>query len=118
MQHLPYTFDEAKCLCEKLQHLVGHTFDPSDPVYGNVEAIAVSPFDQPNKKKFLLYYMLCNDLEKSLNEEYKGLLYDVIVIARSNEDFGELVQYDIETWLGKNNLDLSGTLVTQERYIS
>lgn len=116
MQHLPYTLSEAESLCEKLQHLVGYTFDPSNSSIGNVEAIAVSPFDQPNKKKFLLYYMLCCDLKKSLHEEYKGLLYDVIVIARSLDDANELVQYDIETWLGKNKLDMGEVINAHEDY--
>lgn len=103
MLRMPYTLDEAQTLCEKLQHLVGCDFDIHSSTYGKIECIAVSPFDSNNKKIFLLNYLLCDDAVKALKEDYKGLLFDVAVIARSVSDRMDVVQEDISTWIRKNN---------------
>lgn len=105
MKHVPFALNDAKQLCSDLQDLKGATFDPAMPEIGDIECIAVAPFDIQNKKQFLLHYLLCDDAPKAL-EEYHGLLYDVIVIARSKEIFTDLVQYDIYMWLEKNQLTL------------
>ena len=106
MKHIPYALNDARQLCNKLQHIVGMTFDPELPEMGPIECVAVSPFDQNNKKRFLLFYLLTEDAEKALEAEYLGLLYDVIVIARSSEIMTDLMQYDLETWASKNSLSL------------
>ncbi len=105
MKHIPFALNDAKQLCGDLQNLVGGTFDPALPEIGEIECVAVAPFDLQNKKQFLLHYLLCDDAVKAL-EEYHGLLYDVIVIARSTQVHTDLVQYDIFTWLEKNNLTI------------
>ncbi len=104
MKHIPYTLNDAKQLCNELQHIVGMTFDPALPEMGVIECVAVPPFDLSNKKQFLLYYLLSDDAEKALETEYHGLIYDVIVIARSSEILSDLMQYDLDTWLAKNSL--------------
>lgn len=106
MKHIPYGLNDARQLCNKLQHIIGMTFDPELPEMGPVECVAVSPFDQNNKKRFLLFYLLTDDAEKALEAEYLGLLYDVIVIARSSEILTDIMQYDLETWTSKNSLSL------------
>lgn len=109
MKHVPFALNDAKQLCSELQNLRGGIFDPAMPEIGEIECIAVAPFDIQNKKQFLLHYLLCDDAVKAL-EEYHGLLYDVIVIARSREIFTDLVQHDIYTWLDKHRLTLSDLL--------
>jgi len=107
MLRIPYTFDQAKSLCDKLQSFVGYCFDLHSPEVCNIECIAVSPFDCANKKIFLLNYLLTEDAEKSLKEDYKGLLYDVIIITRSVHNNLELVHEDVVTWMRKHNLTLA-----------
>lgn len=104
MQRLPYTFEQAKVICASLQHIVGSPFDPELHTTGNIECVAITPFDQINKKKFLLFYVLLEDAKAALEQEYKGLLFDVIVIARGLGNDTEIMYYDVDTWLSKNNL--------------
>ncbi|MBL7719645.1 MAG: hypothetical protein JNL72_12460 [Flavipsychrobacter sp.] len=106
MKHIPFALNDAKQLCANLQNLIGGDFDPAMPDIGPIECVAVAPFDLQNKKQFLLHYLLCDDAHRAL-EEFHGLLYDVIIIARSLDITTDLVQYDIYTWLEKNNLVLS-----------
>ena len=106
MQRLPYTLEEAKVICKRYQALVGQPFDNNLPEIGNIECVAISPFDLVNKKKFLLNYLLINDVDIALREEYNGLLYDVIVIAREIGDCNNILHYDIDTWLKKNSYAL------------
>lgn len=106
MKHVPFALNDAKQLCSDLQNIKGGTFDPAMPEIGEIECIAVAPFDIQNKKQFLLHYLLCDNALKAL-DEYHGLLYDVIVIARSKEIYTDIVQYDIYTWLEKNHLALA-----------
>lgn len=110
MKHTPFILNDAKQLCIDLQHLKGMVFDPALPEMGSIECVAVAPFDLQNKKQFLLYYLLCDDAEKALENEYHGLLYDVVVIARSEQIKTDLMQYDIYTWLEKNRLGMSDVM--------
>jgi hypothetical protein len=109
MKHIPFALNDAKQLCSDLQNLKGGTFDPAMPEIGEIECVAVAPFDLQNKKQFLLHYLLCDDAVKAL-EEYHGLLYDVIVIGRCTKVVTDLVQYDIYTWLEKNHLTLADVI--------
>jgi hypothetical protein len=107
MKHTPLALNEAKQLCNELQHAVGMPFDPDLPEMGTVECIAVAPYDIHNKKQFLLFYLLCDSAERALDEEYHGLLYDVVAIARSSEIPTDLMQYDVFTWMEKNGISLT-----------
>ena len=100
MKNAPYTLPEAEKLCTQFQYLVGKPFgDDSDAI---ISCVAIAPFDQNSKNRFTIFYLLFDDAETALQHEYKGLLYDVIVIASSPQDRNELHQDDIHTWVSKN----------------
>ncbi|HXS36907.1 MAG TPA: hypothetical protein VN721_09410 [Flavipsychrobacter sp.] len=113
MQRAPYTLEQATALCRNLQRIVGYAFDKNLPSISNIECVAVSPYDQTNRKMFMLYYLLSGNPLKALKEDYKGVQYDIIVIAHSVNDENDLVHYDINTWLTKNNLSISDIFPTQ-----
>jgi len=95
----PYSLSEAKNICADYQYLIGQQYDQSGSA--TVDCIAVAPFDQLSKSRFIIYYLLFEDAEMALTNEYKGLLFDVVVIAGSTEK-RELKHEDIFTWLSKN----------------
>ncbi len=95
---MPYTYTEAKKLCEEYQYLVGTLLNGCDAV---VECIAVTPFDAQNKQRFFMYYLLFdNDPQAALLQEYKGLLYDVELITRNAED--EIAHEGLFAWIVNN----------------
>ena len=100
MKKAPYSLEEAEQMCKEYQHLVGQPFaDSSDLI---VECVTVTPFDEVNKKRFLIFYFLFNNAESALSHEYQGLLFDIIVIGRSVNDEHELLQEDLYTWIHEN----------------
>ena len=100
MKNAPYTLPDAEKLCTQYQYLVGKPFGKdSDAV---ISCVAIAPFDQNSKNRFTIFYLLFDDAETALQHEYKGLLYDVIVIASSPQDRNELHQEDLFTWTTKN----------------
>ncbi len=100
MKKPPYSLEEAELLCKEYQHLVGQPFSGDSKLM--IECVTVTPFDEGNKKRFLIFYFLFNNAESALSQEYKGLLFDIIVIARSMEDEHELLQEDLYTWVHEN----------------
>ena len=106
MKTAPYTLPEAEKLCTEYQYLVGKPFSKaSDAV---ITCVAIAPFDQNSKNRFTIFYLLFDDAETALSHEYKGLLYDVIVIASSPQDRNDLHQEDICTWTNANAEILAG----------
>ena len=101
MKKAPYSFAEAQMLCNEYQYLIGQPFDKSNQQ--PINSIVVSPFDQMSKKRFIIYYLLFNDADMALAHEYKGLLFDILVIAGANHQ-QELYHEDIHIWLSKNKL--------------
>lgn len=101
MKRAPYSLPEAEKLCMDYQFLVGRSFTSDSNAV--IECVTISPFDEISRKRFLIYYFLFNNAESALSHEYKGLLYDIIVIARSVEDAHELLQEDLYTWIGEND---------------
>jgi hypothetical protein len=101
MKKAPYSLAEAEKLCEEYSSLVGSPFVRD----GNavIECVTMVPFDEIGRKRFLIYYFLFNNAQSVLAHEYKGLLYDIIVIARSVEDEHELLHEDLYTWLKDNS---------------
>ena len=99
MKSPPFSLAEAKKICAEYQHLVGQQFDPNHT--STIDCIAVAPFDQVNKSRFIIFYLLFEDADLALTNEYKGLLFDVIVIAGSSEK-RELQHEDITAWLSKS----------------
>lgn len=104
MLGIPHKLTDAKSICSGLQHLVGKKFDKSLPHMGPIEHVTVAPFGLEEKKQFMLFFLLCEDPEQALTE-YQGFLFDIIVIARSQDDHNEMMHYDIATWLKKNNIN-------------
>jgi hypothetical protein len=103
MKKAPYSLAEAEKLCREYQFLVGRSFaSDSDAV---IECVTVTPFDEISRKRFLIFYFLFNNAQSALSHEYKGLLYDILVIARSVDDEHELLQEDLTTWLNENKQD-------------
>ena len=100
MKKAPYTLPEAEKLCTQYQHLVGKPFNKDNNAI--ISCVAIAPFDQNSKNRFTIFYLLFDDAETALQHEYKGLLYDVIVIASAPQDRNELHQDDIYTWVTKN----------------
>ena len=100
MKNAPYTLPEAEKLCTQYQHLVGKPFSKDNSAI--VSCVAIAPFDQNSKNRFTIFYLLFDDAETALQHEYKGLLYDVIVIASAPQDRNELFQECIYTWVSKN----------------
>lgn len=110
MKNAPYTLEEAQKLCAEYQHLVGKTFANGD--YAIIECVTIAPFDEVSRKRFLIFYFLFDNAQSALAHEYKGMLYDVLVIARSVIDEHELLQLDLLTWLAENKSTASaGELV-------
>lgn len=100
MKKAPYSLPEAEKLCQEYQFVVGQSFASDSNAV--IECVTITPFDEISKKRFLIYYFLFNNAESALAHEYKGLLYDIIVIARSVEDEHELLQEDLYTWADEN----------------
>ena len=100
MKSAPYTLPEAEKLCTQYQNLVGKPFGKEGDAV--ISCVAIAPFDQNSKNRFTIFYLLFDDAETALQHEYKGLLYDVVVIANSPQDRNELHQEDIHTWVTKN----------------
>jgi len=96
MKTAPYTLPEAEKLCTEYQYLVGKPFAKDSDA--TITCVAIAPFDRNSKNRFTIFYLLFDDAETALSHEYKGLLYDVIVIASSPHDRNDLHQEDIHTW--------------------
>ena len=100
MKRAPYTLPEAEKLCTEHQYLVGKHFSRDKDA--TITCVAIAPFDQNSKNRFTIFYLLFDDAETALSHEYKGLLYDVIVIASSPQDRNDLLQEDLCTWTTNN----------------
>lgn len=112
MKRAPYSLPEAQRLCTDYSHLVGQPFGRgSDAI---IESVVVAPFDEASRKRFLIFYFLFNNAESALSQEYKGLLFDVLVIARSVTDEHELQQLDLHAWLGERKTTKERELMIAE----
>ncbi len=100
MKTSPYSLQEARELAEEYQYLIRQPFAENSSAI--IENVIICPFDEASRKKFLIFYFLFNNAEKALGQEYKGLLFDVLVIGRSMLDEHELQQEDLHTWLKEN----------------
>lgn len=98
MKTAPYSLIEAKQICTDFQYLAGQSFGDNNGT--PISCIAISPFDQMNKKRFIMYYLLFNDAEMALEQDFKGMLFDVLVMAPTLD--GQLFHEDLSTWLSKN----------------
>ena|SRR5579872_3488236 len=113
MKKAPYSLQEAQQLCKEYQYLSGQPFEKENDFV--IECVTVVPFDELSKERFLIFYFLFDNAESALAHEYKGLLFDVLVIARSTTDKHELLQEELVTWLGENKvLDAPDAVATKQ----
>ncbi len=99
MKKPPYSLSEAENICKEFQSLAGQRFNAETDA--TIDCITVSPFDQINKNRFIIYYLLFDDAQIALQQDYQGLLFDVIAIAGSKEG-QEMLHEDLHTWLTRN----------------
>lgn len=91
----PYSLEQARYLQENYKGFVGAEFDERHVL---VEDIAIVPFDQASRQRFILYYMVMGrQAQEIVLQEYKGLLFDVMVIARN--DSGGVVHKDLASYI-------------------
>lgn len=100
MKKAPYSLEEAQRLCTEYQYLVGQPFEKGQSFV--IECVTVVPFDELSRERFLIFYFLFNNAESALAHEYKGLLFNALVIARSTTDEHELRQEELVMWLAEN----------------
>lgn len=98
MKRAPYTLSEAGKIVTEYSHLIGHAYDNDS---ATIDCIAITPFDDVNKNRFILYYLLFNDAEIALSQDYAGEEFDVLIISGSQEH-GQLMYENIATWHTKN----------------
>ena len=98
MNTSPYSLHEAQKKCKEYNHLKGKLFAPGTNAF--IHTIAVAPFEQTYKDRFIAFYFLLNDAEMALKQEYNGLLYDVVVLARADDQ--KLLHESLHAWLDEN----------------
>ena len=98
MKQPPYSLQEAENICKEYQYLSGTSFAPG--INAPIQCVAVAPFSQSGKDRFIMYYFLLNDAVEALRQEYNGLLYDVMILACSEDQ--KLLHENIQSWLVKN----------------
>ncbi len=99
MKQPPYSYAEAKKICEEFQSLTGQAYCNS----GNavIDLVAMAPFDHFRKNRFIMIYLMLNDAKAALEMDYTGLQYDVIVMSGSISEKG-LQHQDLYSWLNAN----------------
>ncbi|MBC7555009.1 MAG: hypothetical protein H7257_13655 [Taibaiella sp.] len=95
---LPYSYHEAEELCGRFKYLCGTSFGER----ALIENIVIAPFDSNYKQRFFVYYLLFDNDAVAALEEYKGSLYDVMVIARCDD--GELAYESLHSWVQRNKM--------------
>ncbi len=104
----PYSIEQARYLQELYQHLAGTRLDNSN---ATIERIVVVPFDQASRQRFILYYMvMAHDAQDVVLSEYKGFLFDLLIISRSAT--GELIYKDLAAFLA-NALSENNTRIIE-----
>lgn len=106
---IPYSFAQGEKLCQEFQNLVGTRLENRDAI---IETVVLTPFDEISKHRFFLYYLLFdNNAEAALKQEYMGLLYDVMIVARTPDD--EIVHQDLHSWINysKQHHDYSMSII-------
>jgi hypothetical protein len=99
MKQPPYSYAEAKDICERFQHLKGQAFNKNGN--GLVDLVVVSPFDHFKKNRFIMIYLMLNDAKAALELDYTGLQYDIMLISGSISDKG-MEHRDLNSWLAEH----------------
>ncbi len=99
----PFIISEAKEFCEAHQYLVGTPYSNLHTKTAHICHIVVSPFDEINKNKFLLYFHLFGDPGDFMRDEYKEGEFDVLVVAESNQEGDkEFFHESLYNWVNNN----------------
>lgn len=92
----PYSLEQAKYLQNLYRGFIGAEFEENRNVL--VEEIAIVPFEQVSRQRFILYYMVVGkQAQAQVLQEYKGLLFDILLVARNER--GELIHKDLCSYL-------------------
>lgn len=99
----PYSLEQAKYLQNLYKGFIGAEFEENRNVL--VEEIAIVPFEQVSRQRFILYYMVVGkQAQAQVLQEYKGLLFDILLVARNER--GELIHKDLCSYLGAGRQDV------------
>jgi hypothetical protein len=98
MKSAPYTKTEAEIKCSEYQYLVGQQF--REGLCATIDCVVVAPFDEENKNRFMVYFLLFNDASMALSHDYNGKLFDILIIAKSDDQM-EMVHDNLYSWLTK-----------------
>lgn len=99
MKQPPYSFNEARKLCQDAQYLAGNIY--SRDYEAVIDAIVVAPYEQVSKNRFLMLYLMLDDAEMALSGDYAGNLFDVLVMTGSLGD-GGMQHQSLHIWLEVN----------------
>ncbi len=95
MKHSPYTYTEAKLICDQHQHLIGKAYDNA----GNkIDSVIVVPFDQSDRSRFFMLFLMLEDARQALTLDYSGSRYSVAVVSGSVHTYG-MQHCDLRDWL-------------------
>jgi hypothetical protein len=76
----PVSMSEATEIVKQFEYLKGKSFEPGAEPWFPIEAVAVAPWDDINKRIFIEYYKTKKNPREALRF-YQGPYYDVIVIC-------------------------------------
>lgn len=79
MKQPPFSYNEAKNICADHQHLIGLSYSKDSTC--KVNAVVITPHNEVCKNRFIMLFLLLNDADKALNQDYNGSQYDVTVIS-------------------------------------
>ncbi len=108
--NLPFSLQEAQNLCREYQYLVGMPFDRNN---AKIQTVIVTPYDSALKQRFFAYYLLFDNNAAMALEEYKGALFDVVIMAETEE--GYALNENLTAWAAKNNIliGVAGSMLGQ-----
>lgn len=94
----PYSLEQAKYLSSVYRGLIGSKFDDGKSL---IEDVLIIPFDQASKQRFILYYMVMSqDAQDVVLQEYKGFLFDILVISRNAA--GDMIYKELSVYLASD----------------
>lgn len=115
----PYSMEQAQYLLNMFKNVVGTEFEEKGVL---VEDIAIVPFDQASRQRFILYYMvMAGQAQDIVLQEYKGFLFDIVLLAHNAA--GEVVHKSLAEFLGPSSAsfpedDLAGSFPRTEELCS
>ena len=99
----PMTLTQALALSRDYQNLIGRCFEKGTLGKGNIECIAVAPYEESKQWLFAQYYKECKDPKRSL-QFYQGPHYDVVALSIPILRKRGILYKDLRSYLIENNL--------------